>query len=607
MNLTRSAGRQTDAAARCEAAASFIHAGKYEEARDALGDLWRGLGERPETKGLKPLAAAESLLQCGVLSGWLGSVRQIPGAQDRAKDLISEAQRKFASQGQKTKVAECQHELGMCYFRLGAYDEARVVLDEAARGAGDDELKARALIRRAFVEVWMGRSHDALAILRAAQPFFEGVSDAIKGRWHGQMALILRRLATAERRGDYADRAIIEFTAAVYHFERAGHERYCATTLNNLAFLLYKVGRYPEAHEHLDRAVQLLTRLHDDGLLAQVNETRARVFLAEGKYQDASVTVVGAVRTFERGGERALLADALTIRGVALARLGQHERSADLLRRSMRVAEESGASSNAAHAALSLIEEHADRLTPYDLYRAYCAADDLLKDTQDAEDISRLRKSARTVGAKLSGGELGDPAFSLRKAVLRYEANFIERALEQARGSVTRASKLLGIGYQTLGEILKSRHKNLLGLRTPLAPRRRSFAARAPRKTSAPVILHVEDNQVVASAVKDSLELEGWKVETCVDGTDARRKIAGTARYDLLLLDYDLPGADGLELARVTRKLRHRRRTPIIMFSASDVETEAWRAGVDAFLRKPEDVLKVAGTVARLLVRRTKT
>jgi DNA-binding response OmpR family regulator len=37
------------------------------------------------------------------------------------------------------------------------------------------------------------------------------------------------------------------------------------------------------------------------------------------------------------------------------------------------------------------------------------------------------------------------------------------------------------------------------------------------------------------------------------------------------------------------------------MFSATDVETEAWRAGADAFLRKPEDIGTLAATVTRLL------
>jgi CheY-like chemotaxis protein len=605
---------------RCRVAATLIHTGQYEAARDALGNLWQGIGDNPELKRLKPLTAAEVILQCGVLSGWLGSVRQIPDAQEKAKDLLSEALRRFQSQGEATKVAEAYYELGLCYFRLGAYDEARVILDEALTVLGErsPELKAKVFIRRVGVEIWLGRYHDAWDILKKAREFFENCSDAIKGRWHGQMALVLRRLATAEGRVDYADRAIVEFTAAIYHYEQAGHERYSAINLNNLAMLLYTLGRYKEAHENLDRAVRLFERLSDEGLLAQVNETRARVLVAEGKYKEAGRVIAGVVKTFERGGEQALLADALTIQGVALARTGQHERSINVLRRALIIAQDSGASSNAAHAALALLEEHgaARRLSDYDLYHTYRRADELLRDTQDAEDIARLRACARVVTRKLSGAQLGERDFSLRKAVLAYESRFIEQALRDADGRVTRAARTLGLGYQSFVEILKGRHKKLQHLRTPPLSRKQRDE-REDEETSVPSvpdtneatettrplsILVVEDHPVVADAVKETLELEGWGVRVCSNGSSARVALEGDEQFDLLIFDYDLPGGwNGIELIRFARSLGRRRRTPIIMLSASDVETEAWRAGTDAFLRKPQDISRLIEMAARLL------
>lgn len=50
---------------RCRVAADLIHKGQYEAAREALGELWRGIGERPEMERLPPAVAAEVLLQCG--------------------------------------------------------------------------------------------------------------------------------------------------------------------------------------------------------------------------------------------------------------------------------------------------------------------------------------------------------------------------------------------------------------------------------------------------------------------------------------------------------------------------------------------------------------
>ncbi|MGB8508650.1 MAG: tetratricopeptide repeat protein [Pyrinomonadaceae bacterium] len=463
---------------RCGICADLAHKGRYEAAREALGELWQGVGQRPEVKRLPPVTAAEVLLQCGVLTGWLGSARNVSGAQEQAKDLLSEALRKFQSQGRYKKVSEVQYELGICYWRLGAFDNARVVMSEALRQLkeSDVELKAKILIRRTLVEISENRYYEALNILKEAEPIFDAAGDALKGRWHGQKGLVLRRLATAEGRADNFDKAIIEYTAAIYHYEQAKHERYCALNLNNLAFLLHKLGRYREAHEHLDRAQRIYTRLNDAGNLVQVKETRARVFIAEEKYREANRIIADAIQTFEKGGEAALFADALTVQGVAWARLGVYESSIHILRRAVSVAEQSGASVNAGLAALTLIEEHgAKRLSQTEIYNLYRRADELLKSTQDAEDMARLRACARITLRRLSGARIHDKNFTLQGAVHDYEAKFIEQALEESEGSVTRAAKLLGIRYQSLALLLKQRHKRLLPKRTPVKRRLRSI------------------------------------------------------------------------------------------------------------------------------------
>jgi tetratricopeptide (TPR) repeat protein len=461
---------------RCRIAAEYIHAGQYEAAQEALDSLWPGIGQRPVLKGLAISATAEVLLQCGVLSSWLGSVQQMSEIQERAKDLVSEAIRGFQSLNLVSRVAEAQCELGMCYWRAGAYDESRISFDEAVNTVGekDVELKAKILIRRSVIEILVGRYHDALDALREAELGFEKCSDAIKGRWHGQVALVLRKLATAEGRTDYADRAILEFTAAIYHYEQAGHERYCATNLNNLAMLSYKLGRHSEAHEHLDRARKILSRLKDAGLLAQVDETRARVLLAEGRCREAMRVISGAVNTLEGGGEQGLLADALAVKATVQARLGEGDLSVRNFQRAINMAESAGSLTNAGFAALAMIEEHGrEGLSDVEVYHAYRRADRLLAKTQDAEDIARLRGCARIVMRRLFGAQVGDKDFFLHAAVKAYEGRLIEQALKEERGFLTRAAKRLGLTHQALSSILKGRHKKLLPKRTPAASRKR--------------------------------------------------------------------------------------------------------------------------------------
>lgn len=464
---------------RCRVAADLIHRGQYEAAREALGELWLGVGQRPPERNLPPAVEAEVLLQCGALTGWLGSTRNVSGAQEQAKDMLSEAERKFRSQGMPAKASEAQYELGICYWRLGAFDESRLVMREALKPLtdADVELKAKILIRRTLVEISENRYYDALNILKEAEPVFNSAGDAFKGRWHGQKGLVLRRLATAEGQPDYFDRAIIEYTAAIYHYEQARHERYCGNNLNNLAFLLYKLGRYRDSHEHLDRAQLLFTKLKDPSSLAQVDETRARLLIAEKRYRDADRIIGGVIKTFEQGGESALLADALAVQGVVWARLGAHEGSLNILREAMKVAQDSGAQTQAGHAALTMIEEYGAtwRLEESELLKVYHRANALLKGSQDAEDKERLLACAQIVIKRLSGMQIHDKNFSFYGAVQELEARLIEQALELEGGNIMRAAERLGLKRQTLSQMLQARHKKLFRKRTPPEKRLKSI------------------------------------------------------------------------------------------------------------------------------------
>jgi DNA-binding response OmpR family regulator len=126
---------------------------------------------------------------------------------------------------------------------------------------------------------------------------------------------------------------------------------------------------------------------------------------------------------------------------------------------------------------------------------------------------------------------------------------------------------------------------------------------RKPAINRMPHILLVEDNQLVAEAVKETLEAQGWRVESCADGCVALLLIQSDRRYDVLLLDNELPNVNGLELARRARELPRREVTPIIMLSASEGVREALLAGVNTFLRKPQDIGQIVETIRRLLDR----
>jgi CheY-like chemotaxis protein/tetratricopeptide (TPR) repeat protein len=602
---------------RCQLAKQLELAWHFEAARKAMGNLWQRVGERPAVEGLDQPTRAEVLLRAGSLTGWIGSSRQIEGAQETAKNLITESITIFDSLKLPAKVATAQIDLAYCYWREGGFDDARVILQEALSRASDLDAESLALgvLRSGIVEQSAKRLHDSLKLYADNFALFEPLeSDALKGKFHHEFAIVLRDLGVAEQRQDYLDRALIEFSAASVYFERANLSRHQACVENNLAMLYSTIGKFLEAHERVDRAQALFTSLKDTVHCAQVDDTRARVLIAQGEFLKAEKLINGAVRVLEEGGEQALLAEALTTRGIVLAGIKKYEQARVALDRAANVAEQAGDCDSAGLALITLCEHLGHRLSNEQLCIAIDRASTLLKDSRDLATVRRLER-AKGHALFLTNAYPGRPnwsSFVLDEVLQRNECQYVQLALEDAHGSVTKAAELLGLrSHRSVNSILHRRCRHLLNLRTPIKPRRRRIiqadvdssgtSPQKPKEARAIRILLVEDNDIVAGAVRETLETKGWAVETCSDGIAGLERIDSDTHYDLLLLDYDLPGVNGIELVHRARNLAHRSRTPIIVLSATPVEAAARKAGADEFLPKPKGVSSLVETISRLL------
>ena len=612
----------------CDAAKRFEKIGEYDAAHEALSEFWPDRNQSPNVEGLAESTKAEVLLRTGALAGWLGAADQTEGSQETAKDLITKSIEIFESRSEIQRVAEARGELSLCYWRQGAFDEAQITLTNALNLLSDDrsELKAILLIRASIVEMRRHKLEGAMRYCDKAAPLVEQSEDhALKGSFHIQYGLVLRRLAAPENQEDYLDRALIEYAAANFHFEQAGNMRAVARVENCLGFLYFTIGRYQDAHEHLDRARDLFILLDDAGTVAQVDETRARTLLAEGDLHEAERIIKMAVKTLEKGGQQAILAEALTTQGTISARLGKISRARKLLQRAIEVAETCGDLEAAGRARLSIVEELGNLTSGEELASIFHEAAELLEKSQDPAAVRRLVSSAlKIIDALLvqiaQEGSLADGSwegFSLKREKKKFESRIIERALRDAGGSVTKAAHLLGFGHhQSLISLLGSRHRELQGLRSVKRRRRRPLLAKLKRgkkptpaldpRTAKFSILHVEDHKPVARLVEELLNAEGIHVDACANGTAALEILKGDTHYDALVVDNNLPGLSGLELVLRVRSMPKRRNLPTIMFSGDDCEKEAWRAGVDAFLRKAEAVDQLPATIERVVTQRRK-
>jgi two-component system response regulator ResD len=119
---------------------------------------------------------------------------------------------------------------------------------------------------------------------------------------------------------------------------------------------------------------------------------------------------------------------------------------------------------------------------------------------------------------------------------------------------------------------------------------------------SRPLILVVDDEDTVREVLRRYLEREGYRVAEAADGRQAMQVFQQTPP-DLVVLDWMLPGADGLEVADELRRLK---KAPIIMLTAKGAQHDrilGLESGVDDYVVKPfsprELVLRVAAVLRR--------
>ena len=467
----------------CQKALELKDKGDYAGVQDVMRPLWARVGERPNLEGLHPSVAAEILFCTGVLTGWIGSKDEIRDANEWARDLLTESITYYESLHDVIRVAAIRAELGYCYWRAGALDEARIVFTEALKKlTTEGNTRANAIFGLSVVEWSASRFRESLRILTENAPLFKKITNhTLKGVYHMQVAMALRNLATPENQVSEFQRVLREYEQADRHFEAAQNKIFRAHVKNNISYVVRELGRYKEAHEHLDHAQRLTVSAKDKVKTAQVEESRAQLFIAERRYAEAEVTARHAAKTFEKSGHQSFLAEALTTHGIALARLGKTERAQLTIQQAIDVAQEAGSLNRAGIAALTLIEE-IDDLPADTLSGAYEQASEWLAETQSDALLLRFKAAGNKLAARLrtDARNSGSDAFlkhrNFKEALLEVERELISKALSEANGSVTYAAPLLGMTYPGLIYIIQRRHPDLLKERTPVRPRPRRLS-----------------------------------------------------------------------------------------------------------------------------------
>lgn len=116
-------------------------------------------------------------------------------------------------------------------------------------------------------------------------------------------------------------------------------------------------------------------------------------------------------------------------------------------------------------------------------------------------------------------------------------------------------------------------------------------------------LLIVEDEAAISEPLKVALEKRKYVVDLAFDGKDGYSK-AFVNNYDVIILDLNLPGMDGLDIAKKLRE--NGKNTPILMLTARSMQNninDGFAAGTDDYLTKPFDFQELLYRIASLVKR----
>lgn len=341
----------------CSVARDQIAIGNYSAASLML-KRWSVVGQWPKLDLLNPCIAGDLLFTAGNLFGWIAGSKQVLHGHKQAEAFLNGATALFQQLGITSRSTEAQIELARCYYRQGLLDIARETISVAISKLTDDEreLKTFALVIWGVIERDSGRLIDSLVKLRQAASL-ESAGRLVTNRCYLDLATTLKELAFSEGQDEYLHEAQVHFWRALYESEALGHHRNVGSVENNIGFLLLSLGFHRQSEPHLLRSRRTFQALSDTVRGAQVNDTLARLYIETGRFVLANQVINQAVATLQLTDNEAILAEALTTKGIVESREGRYGDAKRTLEAAHKIAQRCGDKLGAARALLTLLDE----------------------------------------------------------------------------------------------------------------------------------------------------------------------------------------------------------------------------------------------------------
>jgi tetratricopeptide (TPR) repeat protein len=228
----------------------------------------------------------------------------------------------------------------------------------------------------------------------------EAVGRLVTNRCYLDLATTLKELAFSEGADTHLSEAKLHFWRALYESEALGHHRNVGSVENNIGFLLLSLGFCGESERHLLRSRRIFEALSDSVRGAQVNDTLARLYVETKQLTLAQEVIDRAVNTLEMTDSEAILAEALTTKGIVESRRTRYGAAKRSFEAAYKIAGRCGDVQGAARALLAHLEEMQSILDRKDALELASRASELLRAIPQPSILARIEKVAARIVAR---------------------------------------------------------------------------------------------------------------------------------------------------------------------------------------------------------------
>lgn len=312
----------------------FERCGQFEKGLREFSADWASPDFLPDSRGLLPQLKAELNLRFASLLGYQGHFRKLPGSQLRARDILTAALGELETLGDEEKAAECENHIALTYSRTGEYAESRTWLD-AARSRPLHETNIHRLasvMYEMLINVSEERFAENVEIYGRNEHIFRIWADD----WIGASFYINAGIGFVET--GRLDEALRCYEEGRYRSQRSSIWMYLGSIENERALVFRSLGRFDEAHEAVDRGIEVFQLIGDMSREGLLWDTKAGIYLDAKRYDEALITVESAIALLKDGENKGFLAETLVTEARILALIGRVRSALSVLTEAVQMA-----------------------------------------------------------------------------------------------------------------------------------------------------------------------------------------------------------------------------------------------------------------------------